>query len=62
MIRNCFVREEGNRLILASGIPQRWLDSMSTFSFGPAPTSFGTLRLFIEPERDKIAVSWQGTW
>ncbi|RLB94641.1 MAG: hypothetical protein DRH50_06110 [Deltaproteobacteria bacterium] len=62
MIRNCFVREEGNRLILASGIPQSWLGGRSTLSFGPAPTSFGTLRLSIEPERDKIAISWQGTW
>jgi len=62
MIRNCFVREEGNSLILASGIPQRWLSGNSTLSFGPAPTSFGTLQLSIEPERDKIAISWQGTW
>ncbi len=62
MIRNCFVREEGNSLILASGIPQRWLGGKSTLSIGPAPTSFGTLRLSIKPERDKIAVSWQGTW
>ena len=62
MIRNCFVREEGNHLILGSGIPQRWLGGRSTLSFGPAPTSFGMLRLSIEPKRDKIAVSWQGAW
>jgi hypothetical protein len=62
MIRNCFVREQGNRLILASGIPQRWLGDKSTLSFVPAPTSFGTLRPSIEPEMDKIAISWQGAW
>ncbi|MBW1817888.1 MAG: hypothetical protein JRJ60_12110 [Deltaproteobacteria bacterium] len=62
MIRNCFIREEGNSLILASGIPHNWLRGKSTLSFGPAPNSFGTLRLSIKPERDKIAISWQGAW
>jgi hypothetical protein len=62
MIRNCFVREEGNRLILASGIPQRWLSGRSTLSFGPAPTSFGTLSLSIKPEKHSIIISWQGVW
>ncbi len=62
MIRNCFVREEGNFLILASGIPQRWLGGKSTLSFGPAPTSFGTLSLSIKPEKDSIIISWQGIW
>jgi hypothetical protein len=62
MIRNCFVREEGERLILASGISPRWLKNKLTLSFGPAPTSFGTVHLSIEPKKKKIVVSWQGTW
>jgi hypothetical protein len=62
MIRNCFVREEGNHLILASGIPQQWLSGGDTLFFGPAPTSFGTISLSIEPRKDKILISWQGAW
>lgn len=62
MIRNCFVREEGRRLILASGIPQPWLGERRTLSFGPAPTSFGTISLSIRSERNRILVYWEGTW
>ena len=62
MIRNCFVREEGNRLIIASGIPRSWLRGRETLSFGPASTSFGTVSLSIESERDKIVISWKGAW
>jgi hypothetical protein len=62
MIRNCFVREEENRLILCSGIPQIWLDKNQTISFGPAPTSFGNIRISIKPQGKDILVQWQGTW
>ncbi len=52
MIRNCFVREEEGRLILASGIPQHWLKPGKRLAFGfasvpsqyfdqKAPLSFG---------------------
>ncbi len=62
MIRDCFVREEGDRLILASGIPRSWLSSGETISFGPAPTSFGAVSLSIESQRNKIVISWKGAW
>ena len=62
MIRNCFVREEENCLILASGIPQAWLGTGEMLSFGPGPTSFGSLSLTIKPEKDTIVISWQGKW
>ncbi|MFA5005114.1 MAG: GtrA family protein [Candidatus Omnitrophota bacterium] len=62
MIRNCFVREEGNRLIICSGIPQVWLDKNQTISFGPAPTSFGDIQISIKPQGENILVQWRGTW
>jgi hypothetical protein len=62
MIRNCFVREEDNRLILCSGIPQVWLQEKQTISFGPAPTSFGDIHISIKPQGKKILVEWQGQW
>ena len=62
MIRNCFVREEENGLILASGIPPAWLGTGEMLSFGPGPTSFGSLSLTIKPEKDTIVISWQGNW
>jgi hypothetical protein len=62
MIRNCFVREEGNRLILCSGIPQAWLDKNQTIAFGPAPTSFGDIQISIKPQGQNILIQWQGDW
>jgi hypothetical protein len=62
MIRNCFVREEGNRLILCSGIPQIWLKNNETISFGPAPTSFGDIQISIRPQGKNINIQWQGVW
>ncbi|MDT3706354.1 MAG: hypothetical protein ROZ09_05965 [Thiobacillus sp.] len=63
MIRNCFVREEGERLILCAGIPARWLDQAMSIRFGPAPTAFGALSLSITPAAGNLPrVDWQGDW
>lgn len=63
IIRNCFVREEGDGLILCAGIPARWLDQNTPISFGPAPTAFGALELTITPTVDhSIRIDWLGTW
>jgi hypothetical protein len=63
ILRNCFVREEDERLILCSGVPARWLTTDSPICFGPAPTAFGTLELTITPAADRsIRIDWRGTW
>ncbi len=62
MIRNCFVREEGNRLILCSGIPRLWLDKHETITFGPAPTSFGDIQISIIPQGANLLIQWRGAW
>jgi hypothetical protein len=66
MMRNCFVREEGNSLILGAGVAPRWLDNADSLSFGPAPTSFGAIVVKIESIQSgksaKILVTWQGEW
>lgn len=43
MIRNMFVYEENNRLVLLKGIPDRWLEPGREIRFGPAPTHQGLL-------------------
>ena len=65
MIRNCFVREEANRLIIGTGIPQRWLSGTEHLSFGPAPTAFGKVSVSIEPldkPKHKTVIRWHGVW
>jgi len=57
MIRNLFVREEGDRLILCSGIHSRWLQSDTPVSFGPTPTPFGEVSVKITQTDHKLKVS-----
>ena len=63
MMRNCFVREEGERLILCAGIPARWLEQGTAIRFGPAPTAFGPVTIVITSEPGNAPrVDWQGDW
>lgn len=45
MVRNLFVREEGDSLVLGSGILPRWIKEGEPLSFGPTSTLFGTVSL-----------------
>jgi len=52
MIRNMFVREEGdNALILCSGIPQSWINS-TEISFGPVLTRLGKITVRLRREKN----------
>jgi len=62
MIRNCFVRDEGDGLIFCSGIPLSWLDKNQTMSFGPAPTNFGNVQITIRPDSEFVRIEWLGDW
>ena len=54
MVRNCFVREEGDHLILCTGIRERWLQEGSPVLFGPAATCFGPVSITLSPLSDTI--------
>jgi len=67
MLRNCFVREENDRLILASGIPDQWLGDDYKLGFGPTLTAFGNITIGIEAQPDDVpvrqpVVHWQASW
>jgi hypothetical protein len=62
MQRNCFVREEGQRLVLCAGLFPEWLTQTKPLSFGPTPTLFGPVTVRVSPEDDQITVIWQGEW
>ena len=59
MIRNMFVREEGERLVIGSGIPEEWIHQSEEISFGPTPTPYGAISIFITSNKDKIYISWE---
>ena len=62
MVRNCFMREEGNTLILCSGIPKHWIVGENKVFFGPAATRFGSVSLRIEPDKGKVRISIDADW
>jgi hypothetical protein len=62
MLRNGFLREEEDRLILASGIRPEWLEPGGEVSFGPAPSSFGEVSVAVLPRRGAVEVRWSGSW
>lgn len=63
MLRNCFLREEGDSLVLAAGIPARWLESGEPITFGPAPTCFGTVSVSLEGAGSgRIALVLEADW
>jgi len=62
MIRNMFVREEGDRLVLAAGVLPEWLQAGVPVSFGPAPTAFGDVSVEVLPWGGGAEVRWSGSW
>lgn len=48
MIRNLFVREEGDALVLGAGIFPRWLMTREQVSFGPTLTPFGPVTVTVK--------------
>jgi hypothetical protein len=59
MIRNCFLREENDGLILCSGIPDEWLAGEGV-SLGPTPTSYGAISVSARRTESGVRVEW--TW
>ncbi|MFQ5755396.1 MAG: hypothetical protein ACE5H7_04800 [Acidiferrobacterales bacterium] len=62
MVRNSFVREEGDRLILASAVQPGWLQQRDECSFGPTATPFGEIMVRLAPDRERVEVSWEASW
>ncbi len=62
MMRNSFVREEADRLILASGVQPLWLEQPDEIAFGPTLTRFGEVTIFLAPGKGQVDVRWEAVW
>jgi hypothetical protein len=62
ILRNSFVREEEEKLILCSGIPISWITEGKGAALGPALTSFGPVKILIKTKDGKIRIQWSGDW
>ncbi|MEX0708632.1 MAG: hypothetical protein WD078_11765 [Woeseia sp.] len=60
MIRNLFVREEGDHLVIGTGILPRWLEKDEALHFGPTLTPFGAVSVAISESPRQVSV--EGQW
>lgn len=61
MIRNIFVFEEKERLVIGRGIRAEWLQTGEKIAFGPTSTPFGKITVLIRTN-DGIEVSLKADW
>ena len=62
LIRNLFVREEGESLILGSGVIPPWQQEGAQLQFGPSLTPFGQIEIWIKGGPQAVHVSWEAVW
>ncbi|MEX1015514.1 MAG: hypothetical protein WDZ31_02115 [Phycisphaeraceae bacterium] len=63
MMRALFVREEDDRLVLGSGLPEAWLEAGGEpLRFGPAQTVWGPVTVTVTPGEQAVEVTWEGAW
>lgn len=62
MIRNCFVREECDRLILASGIVPDWLETHKELSLKNVQTPYGVISVKVNSASSEVSVSFDSQW
>lgn len=57
MIRNLFVREEGDSLIIGSGVFSHWLTTEEELYFGPTKTDFGDIEVRLRKKQGKTMIT-----
>jgi len=62
VMRALFLREEGEALVLGSGIPAEWLERHEPLSFGPTPTAWGPVEVILEPGEQGHQIRVRGSW
>ena len=62
MMRNLFVREEGDKIILGSGVFPEWLESEEELRFGPTLTPQGRVSVTLRQNVDKLVLRVDASW
>jgi hypothetical protein len=62
MLRNCFVREEADHLVIGSGILDGWMQLGGEVAFGPTLTAWGSVsvRINVDELRMELDAEWRG--
>jgi hypothetical protein len=61
-MRSLFLREEGDTLVIGSGLPPEWLDGGEWLRFGPGGTPWGPARVAVGPGEGGLTVRVEGEW
>jgi len=61
LIRNMFVAEENDSLVIGRGILPEWLDMKKKLSYGPTLTPFGSVSVEIDVA-DQVGISLKTNW
>ncbi len=56
MIRNMFVREEGDTLVLGSGILPEWITEENPAAFGPTQTPYGSIEVHLRKSQETTSI------
>ena len=62
IMRNLFVREEGNKLILGSGVFPEWFESGEELRFGPTLTPHGRVSVSLRQDGNKLELQMDASW
>lgn len=59
MLRNCFVREEADHLVIGSGILPEWLEADNELRFGPSLTAWGPVTVRVDSGQVFVEANWR---
>ncbi len=62
MMRNLFVREEDDRLVLGAGLFPEWIGRGEPLSFGPTPTPWGPVSVEVVEAAGKVRLRVESSW
>lgn len=62
LIRNMFIMEEKNSLIIGRGILPEWLEMKKNLAYGPTLTPFGRVRIEVDTGDDGVTVQLAADW
>jgi hypothetical protein len=62
ILRNCFVREEDERLVVGSGLFPEWFASGDELAFGPTATPWGNVTIRIKQPSTEPQLAIDGVW
>jgi hypothetical protein len=62
LIRNMFVLEEKDTLVIGNGILPEWLEMRKSLSYGPTLTPYGRVSVQIDHQNDRVRIQLSADW